>query len=152
MIKKNNNSEWLELCHWVEKELFNYDNTQKLKKDACLSLMGLRNGKAVANNHTKDYGNYPYKVILMAFKVNKNTILNAIKGKDFHGSESTKMRYICAIMRDKIDDVYIRYKNAQKSEEKIETINTDTFEYIGAKYHNSKECDKHKQEKFEGLW
>ena len=149
------NEEWLDLCAWIERELFQYDSLTHLKTSACLSLMGLRHGKAVANNKTPNYGDYPYKVIKMAFIANKHTILDAIRNKDFNGSESTKMRYICAIMRDRIDDVYLRYMNAQKSEEKIETMETDTFEYQGAEYKSKAEANQTQSkldDKFKELW
>lgn len=148
------NQEWLDLCTWVEKELFQYDGvTQKLKTAAALVLQGLRKGQHVANNKAQSYGNYPYDVILMTFKVNKNTILDAIRGKDFNGSESTKMRYICAIIRDKIDDVYTRYMNTKKSEEKIEKVNTESFEYQGAEYRSKTNEKPNKlNDKFEELW
>ena len=147
--------EWLDLCAWVEREIFQYDSVTHLKKDACISLMGLRHGKAVANNYTQNYGDYPYKVIKMTFMANKNIILDAIRNKNFNGSESTKMRYVCAIIRDRIDDVYMRYMNAQKSQNKTETVSTETFEYQGAEYNNKSEQNKKQSkldDKFKELW
>ena len=46
-------AEWLELCEWVEINIFNYDvkNNQRLQKAACLVLKGLTSGQDVANNN-----------------------------------------------------------------------------------------------------
>lgn len=146
--------DWLDLCAWVEKEIFKYNSVTHLKTQACLALKGLRKGQPMANNNCPTYGDYPYKVIKMAFITHKNTILDAIKFKDFNGSELAKMRYVCAIIRDKIDDVYMRYMNAQKIETKIETMETDTFEYQGAEYKSKTEVKTQSKldDKFKELW
>ena len=149
-------AEWLDLCAWLEKEIFLYDSKTHLKKQASLVLKGLRHGQSIANNACETYGDYPFKVIKMAFIAHKNEILNAIRGKNFNGSEATKMRYVCAIIRDKIDDVYLRYMDAQKSQNKVETMNTDVLEYYGAEYTVKTEIQtatpSKLDKKFEELW
>lgn len=154
-MEKRLDAEWLDLCAWVEKELFQYDSVTHIKTQAALVLQGLRRGQAVANNNNPTYGDYSYKVIKMAFVMNKQLILDAIRDKDFNDSELQKMKYICAIMRDKIDAVNIRYLNAQKSQEKAEAINTDIFEYQGAAYQSKTEPSETQSKldkKFEELW
>ena len=146
-IQKDNN--WKELCSWVEKNIFNYDDNQKLQKAACLVLQGLKSGQNVANNKCKKYGDYSYEIILMTFKIYKQQILNSIASKNFD-SERNKMSYVCEIVRDKINEVYIRYLNVQKSQEKIEQVNTDVITYDGAEY--KKEENKNKSNKFDNLW
>lgn len=128
-------SDWLELCNWVELNIFDYDlkKGQRLQKKACLVLRGLKSGQNVANNKATQYGEYPYNIILMTFKANKIQILNAIRNKNFD-SEANKMSYVCAIIRDKINDMYTRYLNAQKTQKKVETIDTSIMEYEGAEY------------------
>ena len=45
------NKEWLDLCSWIELELFGYNpSKQKLGKQSCLVLCGLTKGQEVANN------------------------------------------------------------------------------------------------------
>lgn len=138
------------LCEWLEINIFNYDVTkgQRLQTDACLVLIGLKNGKAVANKNTENIGDYPYNVILMTFKANKIQILNAIKGKNFQ-SERTKMTYICKIVQDKLNDMYTRYLNAQKTQEKVETVDTSVMEYEGAEY---KSTEFKTNKRLEDLW
>ena len=116
MIKMTEeNLQWIELCDWVAINIFNYDcKTQHLKRESNLILRGLQRGQRIANNKHKKQCDYPCNVILMTFKANKIVIQNAIKGKIFE-SERNKMLYICAIVRDKIDDIYKRYLNAQKT-------------------------------------
>lgn len=145
------NEQWRELCAWVELNIFEYEPTQKLQYKACMTLEGLRKGQITANNKQDTYGEYPMNVILMAFKVNKNVILSALRGKNFD-SEDKKMRYVCSIVRDKLNDVYTRYLNAQKSHEKVERVDTSIMDYQGAEYQNSTKTDKKKEDKFKELW
>ena len=108
--------QWLDLCEWLEINVFNYDiaHGQRLQTDSNLILRGLKYGQKVANSKQKKYCEYPFNVILMTFKANKILIQNAIKNKTFE-SERQKMSYVCAIVRDRIDDIYKRYLNTQKT-------------------------------------
>jgi hypothetical protein len=145
-------AEWLQLCEWMEINIFNYDITkeQRLQKKACLILKGLRRGQNVANNKNQTYGNYPDSIILMTFKANKNQILNAIRNKDFE-DESNKMSYVCAIVRDKINDMYSRYLNAQKTQEKVESVDTSIMTHEGAEY-KTNNTERKTNKRLEGLW
>ena len=143
--------DWLELCEWLEINIFNYNvPEQRLQTDACLVLHGLRKGKAVGNNLTEDNGCYPWNVILMTFKANKLQIQNAIRNKNFDNSERKKMTYICTMVRDKINDIYSRYLNAQKTQEKIESDDTSILEHESADYQNN--TNKKINKRLEGLW
>lgn len=147
------NEQWRELCAWVELNIFEYEPTQKLQRAACLTLEGLRKGQTTANNNTDTYGEYPINIILLTFKANKNVLLSALKGKNFE-SEDKKMRYCCAVIRDKINDVYTRYLNAQKTQEKVERVDTSIMDYQGAEYQNSNKNNESKKNnnKFDDLW
>lgn len=145
-----NKAEWIELCAWIELNLFEYNGKQHLQTNACYILDGLRKGQCVANTNQEMHGEYPLQVVLMAFKINKIKILNAIKNKDFK-SETSKMSYICSIVRDSLNDVYTRYINIEKSKEKVETINTDIINYQGAEYKPTVKDNKN-EEKWKGLW
>ena len=145
-------AEWLELCEWMELNIFNYDiaKGQRLQKKACLVLKGLRKGQNVANNKCQAYGYYPDSIILMTFKANKIQILNAIRNKNFE-SETNKMSYVCAIVRDKLNDMYTRYLNAQKTQEKVETVDTSIMTHEGAEY-KSNNTERKVNKRLEGLW
>lgn len=145
--------QWNELCAWIELNIFEYENNQKLQKMACLTLEGLRKGQDVANNKKDTYGEYPVNVILLAFKANNIQILNAIRGKNFE-SEDKKMKYVCAIVRDKLNDTYTRWINAQKSHEKVERVDTSVMESSGVEYKSIVKTEEEKkiESKYEGLW
>ena len=141
--------DWLELCEWLEVNIFNYHIPyQRLQYEACMVLKGLQKGKHFANNNVEDKGLYPFDVILMTFKANKALIQNAVKNKDF-SSERQKMTYICTIVRDKINDIYSRYLNTQKIQEKVEHVDTSIMEYEGAEYKTS---EQKINKRLEGLW
>lgn len=148
-IKKRDKEEWLELCAWIELNIFEYTPQQKLQRKAVLVLDGLRKGQMVANNNCDQHGEYSMKIILLTFKANKTIILNALRGKEFP-SEEQKMKYVCAIVRDKLNDMYTRYLNAQKSEEHIKNIDTNIMTHKGAEY-KSKQSNVTK-EKFKEMW
>ncbi|WP_346961399.1 hypothetical protein [Clostridium sp.] len=151
MSKKENNISWLELCAYVEREIFKYDSNQKLQRDACLILQGLNRGQCVANNNSDKFGDYSYEIVLLTFKANKVKILNSIKGKNFK-TESSKMAYIAAIIRNSINDVYTRYNKAKKSEEKIEQVNINAISNDGAEYKTQKNISNKVENKFKELW
>lgn len=148
-MASKDNQLWYELCAWVEKEIFGYDENQKLQKKAVLRLKGLSRGQVIANNNCEKYGNYSFDVILTAFKVNKDKILKHVSNKEFV-SEENKMAYVCAIIRDNINDVYIKMNNAKKSSDKTETININSITHTSAQY--VKQSSEITNKKFEDLW
>lgn len=146
----NKNQEFYDLCEYVEKEIFGYDENQKLKQPSCLQLRGLINGKESGWYEVNGVSNYPIKCVLIAFQINKNKILNSIRGKDFK-SEISKMRYICAIVQNDINDVYMRLKDIERNENKIETLDTDIlFNNSGSTY--QKKTEELKNKRLNELW
>lgn len=142
---------WMDLCKWLEINFFGYDgDKQKLHTSACIALDGLRKGQMMQDIIFPANGSYPVEVLLMTFQLHKEKILYAIKGKEFK-NECSKMVYICAIAREYINDVYSRYLEVQKTQEKIENIDTSIFEHEGAEYQSSSKTRKDNA-KFEGLW
>ncbi len=154
--KKNNswgNKEFLSMCLWIEKELFNYDENQKLQKQACLRLQGLKKGKVIANNNTKDNGNYSIECVFNTFKLNKEKILKALQYKTFK-DETSKMAYICAIVRNNINDMYIRMKDAELKQKKNENLQIENQISKSAEYKSqTKTADNTiNNEIFEEIW
>ena len=146
-----NFGEWNDLCTWLEINIFGYDGDKiKLHTPACMFLDGLRKGQGVANTSLPINGEYPMEVILMTFKMYKQQILNSIINKDFK-TEASKMKYICKIVEGHINDVYVRYLNAQKSQEKAEHIDTSIMSHNGAGYTSTVKENK-KEDKFKELW
>ena len=147
-VKKRKDQEWLDLCAWVEKEIFGYDDNQKLHTAACMKLRGLRRGQGHINTKYQN-GDYSFQVILNTFKANKIKILNSIKNKKFD-SEAGKMSYVCAIVRNNINDVYTRMKDAEKTKEKSDNIDLTSVSGNVAEYkRQTKDIDN---DTFEDIW
>ena len=104
--KENKNQEFFDLCKYIEREIFKYDENQKLKQASCLQLRGLVNGKDFGHREYNGESKYPIKSVLIAFQINKNKILNSIQGKNFT-NEISQMRYIYVKLLKMIFPIYI---------------------------------------------
>ena len=65
-------------------------------------------------------------------------------------SEDQKVAYICAIVSNRINDMYTRMKNAKKSEEKSEKIDIGAQNSEAAKY--QRQTEEVINSTFEGIW
>lgn len=148
-MAEKKDADFKEMCAWIEKEIFGYDENQKLQKMACLKLQGLRSGKVVANNNIENNGNYSLDVIWNTFRANKLLILKALKNKTF-SSEQAKMGYVCAIVREHLNDMYQRMKNAELSKSKQDAVNIDVDSYNKNNYH--KQTIDYENSTFEDIW
>ena len=148
-MAEKKDADFKEMCAWIEREIFGYDENQKLQKMACLKLQGLRSGKVVANNNIENNGNYSLDVIWNTFRANKLLILKALKNKTF-SSEQAKMGYVCAIVREHLNDMYQRMKNAELSKFKQDAVNIDVDSYNKNNYHKQTiDCEN---STFEDIW
>jgi hypothetical protein len=141
------NQDWVELYNYVKKEILMYEDNLKLPKHIVLRLQGLNKGQFIANNKQKPNAEYPFKIILLTFKMYKQLIISSLSNINFQ-DEKHKFNYIMSIIEDKINDVMIRLKNIEKSEEKIENIqiiNTENSQY---KNTNNKKPNK----KLDDIW
>ena len=59
------------------------------------------------------------------------------------------MLYICAIVRERINDMYSRYLNAKKTQEKVESVDTSIVTNKGAEY---KTTERKTNKRLESLW
>ena len=148
-MAEKKDADFKEMCAWIEREIFGYDENQKLQKIACLKLQVLRSGKVVANNNIENNGNYSLDVIWNTFRANKLLILKALKNKTF-SSEQAKMGYVCAIVREHLNDMYQRMKNAELSKSKQDAVNIDVDSYNKNNYHKQTiDCEN---STFEDIW
>ena len=148
--ENKNHQDFLTLCAYIETEILGYEKTQKLQRAGVNRVRGLAKGQVFANNNQEQHGEYPYEVILLTLKANKDRVLNAMRNKNFD-SEAQAIGYMAAIIRDRLNDMYTRYINAKKSKEKINSVNTDIMEYKGAEY-KPVERDNKNEDKFKELW
>jgi len=123
---------WRKIFLFVEKDILHYDNNQRLQKQAVLRLKGLQNGKVIANNKTKDNGEYPLEVVYGAIVLSKDGYLKFSENKDFK-TESNAVAYLCAIAASKLNMVYDAWKTKKHTEEITKKIIYDE-KHIGAKY------------------
>lgn len=141
--------QWNNLYQYVKKEILMYDNTQSIPSNLILRLKGLSKGKYMENRLQKDKANYSYEIILYAFQISKPAIMSAIKDKTFD-TEMQKFNYICKIVENNINDVYIRLNNVKASVRKTQNIDTKIFENKGGKY--SKKTVDVTNPKLKDLW
>lgn len=143
--------DWDALYQYVRTNIMNYDEKQSLSTQAVLRLKGLLTNKFIENKGVKDTANYSYEVILNTFKYCYPDIQKGLKNNNFKDNEMYKINYIIKIVEPKINTVYMRMKNAKKSEEKIETFDMSHTENYTAKF-KPKESTKIKTNKFDDLW
>lgn len=114
-----------ELCQYIKKEILKYKEGQVLPKYLIHKLQALKIGDFIVRRNTTVTGNnkgYPYPVILMTFKFKKNDILYAISDRSKFKDEKAMIDYIMAIISNSINDVYLKMKEREQSNKRIETI------------------------------
>lgn len=139
--------DWESLYNYVKSNLLGYDENQALSSTMVLRLKGLLTNKFIENKNIEDGANYSYETILNTFKFCKFDIDKALRTSRFV-DEQHKFNYILKIVEKNINTVYMKMKNVEKSQEKIEEVDTTIANYTGAKY-KSKE---NKKDKFSDLW
>lgn len=132
-MTEQENADWEKLYEYVRTNIMKYDKTQSLSRTMVLRLKGLKENKFMANKKIENTANYSFETILTTFKFCSIDIQNAIQTHSFR-DENHKFNYILKIVEDKINTVYMRLKNAEKSKEKtiaedIDIITSDIAEY-----------------------
>lgn len=140
---------WNALYQYVKK-LLGYDENQALSSTMVLRLKGLLTNKFIENKNIEATANYSYEVILATFKYCSPDIQRALRTNRFE-NEMHRFLYITKIVENNINTVYMKMKNSEKSEEKIEEVDTTIANYVGAEYQN-KQNKRSREEKFSDLW
>ena len=109
-----------------------------------LRLRGLTKGKYIDNKNIKDKADYSFKIILYTFQICKPSIMQALSTKTFQ-NEMNKFNYICKIVENSINDVYLRLDKVKKSEETINSIDTNVLSHQSGKYQKKTEDVKNKR-------
>ena len=141
--------QWEELYRYVKKEILLYDDSQSIPSSFVLRLKGLTKGKYLENKNIKDKANYSYQIILYTFQICKPSIMNAISNKTFK-SEQYKFNYICKIVENNINDVYMRIQKAKKAEENIQSLDTNILSHNGGIY--QKKTKELRNKRLNELW
>ena len=141
--------QWDELYHYVKKEILLYDDAQSIPSSFVLRLKGLTKGKYLENKKTEDKANYSYQIILYTFQICKPSIMKALNYKTFE-NEQNKFNYICKIVENNVNDVYIRVKNSKKVEDNINNLDTNILSHEKGKY--KKKTEEIKNQRLNELW
>ena len=75
--------QWNELYSYVHDVIMGYDEKTALDRYFVLRLKGLKEGKFIANNKTKLYGEYTFQEILATFMYCKSEIVKGLTFNDF---------------------------------------------------------------------
>ena len=137
-------AEWDELYQYVKKEILFYDDSQAMPSNFVLRLRGLTKGKYIDNKNIEDKADYSFKIILYTFQICKPSIMRALSTKTFQ-NEMNKFNYICKIVENSINDVYLRLDKVKKSEETINSIDTNVLSHQSGKYQKKTEDVKNKR-------
>lgn len=137
-------AEWDELYQYVKKEILFYDDSQAMPSNFVLRLRGLTKGKYIDNKNIEDKADYSFKIILYTFQICKPSIMQALSTKTFQ-NEMNKFNYICKIVENSINDVYLRLDKVKKSEETINSIDTNVLSHQSGKYQKKTEDVKNKR-------
>ena len=148
--------EWSELYNYVKKEILFYDDNQNIPQNICRKLKGIRTGKFIENRLIENQAEYPYKIILYTSPppppppryADQEYWLHYLK-KHFN-AEMQKVNYICAIVKNNINDVYEMVKRKERNDEKVENMDTEILTHKAAHYQTkTKEL---KNDKLKNLW
>ena len=126
-----------------------YDDSQSIPSSLVLRLRGLTNGKYIDNNKIENKANYSFQIILYTFQICKPSIMKVLQTKVFD-DEKSKFNYICKIVENNINDVYMGVQKVNKSEENIEMLDTGILSHNGGKY--QKKTVEVKNKKLDELW
>jgi len=121
---------WDKLYQYVKKEILIYDDSQSIPSSLVLRLKGLTKGKYIENKNIEDMANYSYEVVLYTFQICKSSIFKSISNKTFE-NEQYKFNYICKIVENNINDVYLRVEKSKHSEEIINMVDTNILNCDG---------------------
>ncbi len=121
---------WDKLYQYVKKEILLYSDSQSIPSSLVLRLKGLTKGKYFENKYTEDMADYSYEVVLYTFQICKPSILKSIINKTFE-NEQNKFNYICKIIENNINDVYLRVEKSKHSEEIINMVDTNILNSDG---------------------
>lgn len=141
--------QWANLYQYVKKEILMYDDSQAIPSSLVMRLKGLLHGKFIENNKTENKADYSYEIVLYTFQICRPAIMKALSYKTFD-NETARFNYICKIVENNLNDVYIRVKKVEKSEESIQMMDTDVLTHEGSNY--QKKTQEVKNQRLNELW
>ena len=141
--------QWDKLYQYVKNEILLYDSSQSIPSGLVLRLKGLTKGKYMENRNIDDKADYSYEIVLYTFQICKPSIMRTISNKVFE-SKSNKFNYICKIVENNINDVYLRVEKVKKIEENIDKLDTNILSHNGGEY--QKKTEELRNKRLNELW
>nr|DAP58680.1 MAG TPA: hypothetical protein [Caudoviricetes sp.] len=135
-------------CYDLIKELYGYDNNQMLTKFTVLRIRGIVKGKFCDNDLQSNNANYSFENLYYTILLCRNSIKYSIRTVNFK-DESHMTNYVFKIIEGKLNDVYIRMKNAKSNELKTQV---DDVIPIKKGSENYRVSEKSETNKFNDLW
>ena len=137
-----------ELYSYVHDVIMGYDEKTALDRYFVLRLKGLKEGKFIANNKTKLYGEYTFQEILATFMYCKSEIVKGLTFNDFKDNQH-KINYIMFLVELQLNMIRERIRNKAKEEKQIEQV--EIAEQSKIKYVNKKDKKKKPNKLLEGI-
>lgn len=101
-----------ELLQYISINILNYDGSMFLPPSFLARIKNL--------NKT-----YPYEVILQTFKDNEDTLLYWMNQDNKFRDESNRLNYLMAIIQNKINDTYLKWKVQERRNKEDNTPNVE---------------------------
>ena len=147
-MSKEEKEQWDKLYFYVHDVIMGYDEKTALDRYFVLRLKGLKEGKFIANNKTKLYGEYTFQEILATFMYCKSEIVKGLTFNDFKDNQH-KINYIMFLVELQLNMIRERIRNKAKEEKQIEQI--EVAEQSKIKYVNKKDKKKKPNKLLEGI-
>ena len=151
-MTKQDKAEWDDLYQYVKKEIMGYDDNQTLSRDQVLRLKGLQEGKYIANNKTQTMAHYSFLTIKYTFMACRKRITNCVTSMTFK-DENHKFNTILKIVRESINDIYLRQQAQINEQKKIDNSDMSQIVHDKAEYSQKSTDMSDKQKKdLEQYW
>lgn len=148
-ISREENDDWNELYEYVRTNILGYDKGMSLNSGQVTRLKGLTTGNYRINKRIAQNAKYSHKTVLNTFKFCSPNIHRALRTMTFK-DENYKFNYICKIVENNINNVYLRMQNAEKAKEQAKNMTIETATHTGAEYQRKTEEKTNKL--FDDLW
>ena len=126
--------EFDDLYQYVKTEVMGYEEKMALSKYMAVRLKGLTKKQFIykPDDKKREKVDYSYPLILTTFKYCYPEIVKASRTKKF-ADENHKFNYMLAIVESKMNDVYLKLKQIEQTEEIMQQSikeNADTEKYV----------------------
>lgn len=143
---------WEKLYDYVNNNVMGYDENC-LSNSMIFRLKGMRVGKFMQSKNIKDKAYYPFKVILATFMFCMPKIKRGLETNTFY-TEEIKFNYICKIVENNLNTVYLKIMNTEKAKENASEVISKTIDYADTyvNRYKSEKTNHNKNHEFDDMW